>query len=56
LTARIPQTVKGFLSAIGAILKSGTVVDATLIAAPSSTKGCSGEIDPDLEQSRKGQQ
>jgi IS5 family transposase len=35
---------------------SGTVVDATLIAAPSSTKNASGERDPEMKQSRKGQQ
>ena len=38
------------------MLKSGTVVDATLIAAPSSTKNSSGERDPEMKQSRKGQQ
>ena len=38
------------------LLKSGTVVDATLIAALSSTKNSSGERDPEKKQSRKGQQ
>lgn len=38
------------------MLKSGTVVDATLIAAPSSTKNSNGERDPQMKQSRKGQQ
>ena len=33
-----------------------TVVDATLIAASSSTKNASGERDPDMKQSRKGNQ
>jgi IS5 family transposase len=32
------------------------VVDATLIAAPSSTKNASGERDPEMKQSKKGQQ
>ena len=36
--------------------KSGTVVDATLIAAPSSTKNTSGERDPEMKQSKKGNQ
>jgi IS5 family transposase len=36
--------------------KSGTVVDATLIAAPSSTKNSSGERDPEMHQTKKGNQ
>lgn len=35
---------------------SGTIVDATIIAAPSSTKNVSGERDPEMHQTRKGQQ
>ena len=35
---------------------SGTVVDATIIHAPSSTKNSSGERDPEMHQTRKGQQ
>ena len=35
---------------------SGTIVDATIIAAPSSTKNVSGERDPEMRQTRKGQQ
>jgi len=38
------------------MLRSGTVVDATLISAPSSTKNASGERDPEMHQSKKGQQ
>jgi IS5 family transposase len=38
------------------MLKSGTVVDATLIAAPSSTKNSSGERDPEMHQTKKGNQ
>jgi IS5 family transposase len=56
LAAQILQTVNDLLSAKGVMLKSGTVVDATLIAAPSSTKNASGERDPEMKQSRKGQQ
>jgi IS5 family transposase len=37
-------------------LKSGTVVDATLIAAPSSTKNSSGERDLEMHQTNKGNQ
>ena len=38
------------------LLRAGTVVDATLIAAPSSTKNASGGRDPEMKQSQKGQQ
>ena len=40
----------------GLMLKAGTVVDATLISAPSSTKNESGERDPEMKQSKKGNQ
>ena len=56
LAAQILQTVNDLLSAKGVMLKGGSVVDATLIAAPSSTKNSSGERDPEMKQSRKGQQ
>jgi IS5 family transposase len=35
---------------------TGTIVDATIISAPSSTKNASGERDPEMHQTRKGQQ
>jgi len=56
LAPQILQTVNELLGAKGLLLKSGTVVDATLIAAPSSTKNASGERDPQMKQSKKGQQ
>ncbi|HHT9769635.1 TPA: IS5 family transposase [Legionella pneumophila] len=40
----------------GLMLKAGTVVDATLISAPSSTKNTSGERDPEMHQTKKGNQ
>ena len=36
------------------MLRAGTVVDATLIAAPSSTKNASGQRDPEMHQAKKG--
>lgn len=36
------------------LLKEGTIVDATLIAAPPSTKNREGKRDPDMHQSKKG--
>ena len=40
----------------GAVAIGGTVVDATLIAAPSSTKNQDGERDPEMHQTKKGNQ
>ena len=40
----------------GLLLHAGTVVDATLIAAPSSTKNQAGERDPEMHQTKKGNQ
>lgn len=56
LAEQIFQTINELLTAKGLLLKSGTVVDATLIAAPSSTKNASGERDPQMKQSKKGNQ
>lgn len=41
---------------LGGLLRAGTAVDATLIAAPSSTKNAEGERDPDMHQVKKGNQ
>jgi hypothetical protein len=38
------------------LLKAGTVVDATLISAPSSTKNSTGTRDPEMHQAKKGNQ
>ena len=40
----------------GLLLKSGTIVDATIIAAPTSTKNATGTRDPEMHQTQKGQQ
>jgi len=56
LAERILATVNLLLGAKGLMLRSGTVVDATLISAPSSIKSASGERDPEMHQSKKGQQ
>jgi transposase, IS5 family len=44
------------LQASGMKLKSGTIVDATIIGAPSSTKNQEKARDPEMHQTRKGQQ
>ena len=44
------------LAARGLLLREGTLVDATLIAAPSSTKNSEKQRDPEMHQTRKGNQ
>lgn len=56
LGRRIFEAVGAHLQAKGFRLSTGTIVDATLIAAPSSTKNASGQRDPEMKQSRKGKQ
>jgi IS5 family transposase len=56
LAQAILDTVNAHLAAKGYRLREGTVVDATLIAAPSSTKNRRGERDPEMHQAKKGNQ
>ena len=56
LTQRIFAAINTLLAVKGLILKEGTVVDATIIAAPSSTKNQDGERDPEMHQTKKGNQ
>jgi IS5 family transposase len=56
LTERIFAAINAHLTERGLILKEGTVVDATIIAAPSSTKNREGRRDPEMHQTRKGNQ
>jgi IS5 family transposase len=56
LGAQILEAVNAQLQRQGLLLKTGTVVDATLIAAPSSTKNAKGERDPEMHQTKKGNQ
>ena len=56
LSARMLAAINAALSAKGLLLKTGTVVDATLIAAPSSTKNSSAQRDPEMHQTKKGNQ
>ena len=44
------------LTARGLLLREGTLVDATLIAAPSSTKNAKKQRDPEMHQAKKGNQ
>jgi transposase, IS5 family len=56
LPAAIFATVRTLLERKGILLKSGTIVDATIIHAPSSTKNATGTRDPEMRQTRKGNQ
>lgn len=48
------RVVTDLLQHKGLMLRSGTAVDATLISAPSSTKNAEGERDPEMRQTKKG--
>jgi IS5 family transposase len=48
--------INGYLGDRGLSLRQGTIVDATLINAPSSTKNKDGKRDPEMHQTKKGNQ
>jgi transposase, IS5 family len=54
LTAVIFDEIGSLLEARGLLMRSGTIVDATIIAAPSSTKNATATRDPEMKQTRKG--
>jgi len=56
LAEQVLGVVNGILSQRGLLLKTGTVVDATLIAAPTSTKNQDKARDPEMHSSKKGNQ
>jgi len=56
LGRRLFEQVGRHLQAQGLRVSSGTIVDATIISAPSSTKNQAGERDPEMHQTKKGNQ
>lgn len=54
LTMKMFKRINAMLEKRGLLLRSGTIVDATIIAAPSSTKNSAGARDPEMKQTRKG--
>jgi IS5 family transposase len=56
LGLQIMAAINAALAAWGLLLKTGTVDDATLIAAPRSTKNQDGQRGPEMHQSKKGNQ
>lgn len=56
LTEAIFAEVRSLLEERKLLVKSGTIVDATLVSAPSSTKNRTQSRDPEMKQTRKGKQ
>ena len=56
LTKALFEAVSEHLEDKGTLLRGGTIMDATLIAASPSTKNKSGQRDPEMSQSKKGNQ
>ena len=54
LTEAIFGEIRSLLEEKRLLLKAGTIVDATIISAPSSTKNRAGRRDPEMKQTRKG--
>ena len=56
LTAAIFSAINAHLAQQGLFMRAGTIVDATLIAAPPSTKNEEGKRDDEMHQVKKGNQ
>ena len=56
LARAIFTDVNQWLTESGIVLKEGSLVDATIIEAPTSTKNQTGQRDPQMHQTRKGNQ
>jgi IS5 family transposase len=56
LTRKIFDVINVHLARKGLLMREGTIVDATLIAAPSSTKNSEGSRDSEMHQTKKGNQ
>jgi len=56
LTRALLDEINAHLTYQGLLMRAGTIVDATIIAAPSSTKNEGKTRDPDMHQTKKGNQ
>ncbi|WP_291983256.1 IS5 family transposase [Candidatus Accumulibacter sp. ACC005] len=56
LTKKLFEAINGKLSAAGLMMREGTIADATIIAAPPSVKNEAKARDPEMHQTRKGNQ
>ena len=50
------SAINAHLAEQGLLMRAGTIVDATIIAAPSSTKNQDGQRDAEMHQTKKGNQ
>ena len=56
LTTRLFEEVAGYLEDNGLLLNAGTIVDATIVNAPSATKNHEKQRDVEMKQTKKGNQ
>lgn len=56
LTKALFEEINAHLAERGLLMRAGTIVDATIIAAPSSTKNAGNTRDPEMHQTKKGSQ
>lgn len=56
LTRALFDEINAHLAEQGLLMRAGTIVDATIIAAPSSTKNAQNTRDPEMHQTKKGNQ
>jgi IS5 family transposase len=56
LTKALFEEINAHLAEQGLLMRAGTIVDATIIAAPSSTKNAGNTRDPEMHQAKKGNQ
>ncbi len=56
LTRALFDEINAHLAEQGLLVRAGTIVDATIIAAPSSTKNAQNTRDPEMHQTKKGNQ
>lgn len=54
LGRKLFETINRHLAEQDLMLKEGTIVDASIVSAPSSTKNQQGERDPEMHQTKKG--
>ncbi len=53
---KLTERILAQLAEKGLMLREGTIVDATIITVPSSTKNREGQRDPQMHQTKKGKQ
>ncbi len=56
LTAKLMSEINAVLAERGLMVGAGTIVDATIVHAPTSTKNRDGQRDPEMHQTKKGNQ